>query len=271
MSLRGRAGLSTVEKTQSADGTTIAFDRYGDGPPLVFVMGAVAHRAISPGIAELAARAGTTVLAYDRRGRGDSGDTPPYAVAREIEDLAAVIDAAGGEAAVFGHSSGAVLALDAAAAGLPITRLALYEAPVAVDGDPPGPRDWVARLAAADGPEARLEMFWTEAVGMPAQQVAGMKAAPVWPVFVSVGDTVLHDARIMDGLVDGAALPADRWAGVTAPALVMAGGASGAAARNGARAIAAVLPDARVSVLDGQGHVPAWDALGRALRPLLGH
>src|SRR5262245_36078431 len=119
----------------SADGTKIAYDQYGDGPALVLVGGAFQHRALDPRTAELAELLAKrfTVYHYDRRGRGDSGDTMPYAVAREIEDLAAVIDNAGGSASIFGMSSGAVLALRAAAHGLPIVKLALYEPSFIVD------------------------------------------------------------------------------------------------------------------------------------------
>jgi len=112
----------------SADGTMIAFDRYGDGPPVIMTVGVFNTRSQTEPLARtLAPR--FTVLNYDRRGRGDSGDTAPYAVEREIEDIAALIAAAGGSAALFGHSSGATLALKAAAAGLPVTRLVLYEPP----------------------------------------------------------------------------------------------------------------------------------------------
>jgi pimeloyl-ACP methyl ester carboxylesterase len=258
-----------MEKTRSADGTTIAFDRYGEGRPLVVVMGATAHRAISPNMANLAHLVGGQVFVYDRRGRGDSGDTMPYAVEREVEDLAAVLAVAGGEAAVFGHSSGAVLALDAAAAGLPVTRLALYDTPVKVDDSaPPSPRDYLARLEAAAGPEERLEIFWTT-IGMPAEQRARMRGLPVWAAFRSVGDTVVYDARLIEGLGYGEALPPERWAGVRIPTLVMAGGAGPEFFRSGARAITALLPDARYEVLDGQGHGPADDVLAASLRAFL--
>ncbi len=121
-----------MDKVRSSDGTEIAFDRLGEGEPVVLVSGASTSRAVHASLAELLA-ADFTVLNYDRWGRGDSGDTLPYAVEREIEDIGAVIAAAGGSAAVFGNSSGAVLALRAAAAGLPITRLALWEPPIMVD------------------------------------------------------------------------------------------------------------------------------------------
>jgi pimeloyl-ACP methyl ester carboxylesterase len=137
-----------MDTVRSSDGTTIAFDRLGAGAPVVLVSGASTARAIHARLAELLA-ADFAVLSYDRRGRGDSGDTPPYAVQLEIEDLHAVIGAAGGAAAVFGNSSGAVLALRAAAAGLPITRLALWEPPFMTDPD--APRRQQAYLAQLTG------------------------------------------------------------------------------------------------------------------------
>ena len=135
-----------METVRSRDGTTIAFDRSGRGPSLIIVNGALSDRRAVPDLASRLADE-LTVIAYDRRGRGDSTDTPPYAVEREIEDLAALVDAAGGSAFVFGHSSGAVLALGAAAAGVPIARLALYEPPLMVDDTrPPIPDDYVSHL-----------------------------------------------------------------------------------------------------------------------------
>ena len=135
-----------METVRSRDGTTIAFDRSGRGPSLIIVNGALSDRRAVPDLASRLADE-LTVIAYDRRGRGDSTDTPPYAVEREIEDLAALVDVAGGSAFVFGHSSGAVLALGAAAAGVPIARLALYEPPLMVDDTrPPIPDDYVSHL-----------------------------------------------------------------------------------------------------------------------------
>ena len=125
-----------MDRVGSSDGTTIAVDRLGEGAPVILVSGASTTRGVHARLAELLA-GDLMVLNYDRRGRGDSGDTPPYTIQREVEDLQAVIAEAGGAAAVFGNSSGAVLALHAAAAGLPITRLALWEPPFMTDPDAP--------------------------------------------------------------------------------------------------------------------------------------
>lgn len=166
----------------SKDGTTIAFDRYGDGPPLIMVDGALGHRAFNPGAAEIAGMLGSrfTLIFYDRRSRGDSGDTLPYAVEREIEDIAVLIDEVGSPAYLYGISSGAVLALRATAAGLPVAKLALYEPPFIVnDGRPPLPDDYIEHLdeliAAGRRGEA-VEYFMTAAVGLPAETPSGCRS-----------------------------------------------------------------------------------------------
>jgi pimeloyl-ACP methyl ester carboxylesterase len=157
----------------SSDGTTIAFDRTGEGPPLILVDGAIAHRAINPTSGELASLLASrfTVYSHDRRGRGGSGDTKPYAIGREIEDLDAIIAEAGSPAFVLGGSSGAMLVLDAAAQGLAIRRLAVYEPPIIVDDSrPPLPDDYVRRLeesAAAGRPGDAVEIFFTDAMRLP--------------------------------------------------------------------------------------------------------
>jgi pimeloyl-ACP methyl ester carboxylesterase len=258
----------------SRDGTTIAFDRSGDGPPLVLVGGAFQHRALDPRTQDLAQRlsATHTVLHYDRRGRGASTDAsapPPFDPEREIEDLGAVVDAAGGSAAVFGMSSGAVLALDAAAAGLPIDVLALYEPPFVVDGGrvptPASYRAAVTDLIAQDRRGDAVESCLTQAVGVPAQVVAQMRQAPMWPDFEDVAHTLPYDAALMDGLQRGAPLPRGRWAGVHIPVLVADGGASAPYVGAAADALVAVLPRARRETLQDQTH----DVAPAALAPVL--
>src|SRR5512136_3089047 len=135
-----------MQKVTSKDGTPIAFGKTGHGPAIILVSGALGDRSAAAPLTPLLSPH-FTVLAYDRRGRGDSGDTAPYAVEREVEDIDALVTEAGGSAFVYGHSSGAVLALEAAARGLAITRLALYEPPFIVDNShPPVSADYVARL-----------------------------------------------------------------------------------------------------------------------------
>ena len=261
-----------MDTVQSKDGTTIAFDTWGDGQPLIIVDGATAHRAVAYWNAEVAQLLSDEfrVYAYDRRGRGDSTDTAPYAVEREIEDLAALIADAGAPAVVFGWSSGAVLALDAAAAGLPISRLALFEPPFVVDDErPPLPADYVERLdaAVADGrPGDAAELFLTAGAGMPAEAVAGMRETPFWPALESVAHTIAYDGRIVAATMTGSPLPRDRWAAVGVPVLVMHGTGTMPWLVTAARALAELLPTATLRAVPGEQHSAAADVLAPALR-----
>jgi pimeloyl-ACP methyl ester carboxylesterase len=261
----------TMGKVFSADGTAICFDAWGDGQPLIMVDGATGHRAVSQTHAQVGALLGEEfrVYAYDRRGRGESGDTAPYAVQREIEDLAALIADAGAPAFVCGFSSGAVLALDAAAAGLPIARLALFEPPFVVDDSrPPVPADYVQRLDASTAsgrPGDAVELFLTAAVNMPAEQVAGMRQSPFWPALEAIAHTIAYDGRIMGTTLSGAPLPADRWAAIKVPALVMYGRGTEPWLISAARALAGLLPTASLRAVDGAQHSVAAEVLAAAL------
>jgi pimeloyl-ACP methyl ester carboxylesterase len=244
-----------VIKTTSADGTVIAAERSGGGPALVLVAPALATRSAFAPLAALLAPH-FTVYAYDRRGRGDSGDTPPYAVEREIEDLTAVIIAAGGTAHVFGHSSGAVLALDAAARDVGVTRLALYEPPFIVDGDPM-PADFADQLAglvAADRPADALVLWMRSTVGMSDEAIARARTEPWWPALEAVAHTTPYDAAITAPYMTGRPLPAQRWSNVTMPTLVLDGEVSPSFLRDGAKALAGILPNASTNTFPGQGH-----------------
>ena len=242
-----------MDTVTSADGTTIAFDQYGDGPPVIMVVAAFNTRSATDPLARALAPQ-FTVLNYDRRGRGDSGDTAPYAVDREIDDLAALITAAGGAAAVFGYSSGATLALRAAAAGLPITKLALYEPPFRTDDSHPGlPPDFPAKLAGLVSAGRRgdaVELYQTQAVGIPEDVVAQLRHAPFRPGLEAIAHTLAYDAAIVGDL----SLPAGLLATVTAPALVISGENSPPFLRDAARAAAAALPSGRLATLPGQTH-----------------
>jgi pimeloyl-ACP methyl ester carboxylesterase len=247
---------AAARTTESRDGTTITFDRAGDGPPVVLVGGAFQHRWIDGKAARLAELLSPqfTVFHYDRRGRGDSGDTSPYAVEREVEDLAAVVAEAGGAAAVFGMSSGGSLALHAAATGVAMTKLALYEPPFTVDGSRPRlPEDLGTRLdeLVASGRRGdAVALFLTQAVGVPADGVGQMRAAPVWPALERVAHTLGYDMRVMG---DGA-VPSELIGSLTVPALVIDGDASPAWAREAVRAVAEALPGGERRSLAGQTH-----------------
>jgi pimeloyl-ACP methyl ester carboxylesterase len=257
-----------MQTTTSKDGTVIAFDRSGEGPALILVGGATADRSGAVEIAGVLAK-DFTVYAYDRRGRGESGDTLPYAVEREIEDIDALIAEAGGSAFVFGGSSGAVLALRAAAAGLAIPKLAVYEPPFIVDGSRPMlPSDYVTHLneLIAEGRRGdAVEYFMTAAVLVPPEMVAGMRNAPMWPGMERVAHTVPYDGAIMGDTMSGRPEPIRRFAAVTVATLVMDGGASPDWMRHGVQALVAVLPDARYRTLAGQDHGPASAVLAPEL------
>jgi pimeloyl-ACP methyl ester carboxylesterase len=247
-----------MQKVTSKDGTLIAFDRAGQGPALILVGGALSERSANAPLVKLLAPS-FTVLSYDRRGRGDSGDTAPYAVEREIQDIEALITEAGGSAFVYGKSSGAVLALEATSQlSDRIRKLALYEPPLIVDdGRPPPPPGYAEQLDAliAEGrPGDAIEFFMTKVVGMPAEAVAPMRKAPTWPKMEAMAHTLAYDVAVAGDTMSGNPLPAQRWASATAPTLVMDGGASPEWMRNGATALANVLANAQHRTLPGQTH-----------------
>ena len=266
--------MTVVEKVRSKDGTEIAYDRTGDGPALVLVGGAWNDRMTPAELARILARE-FSVYTYDRRGRGDSGFTEPYAVEREIEDLQALIEAAGGSVCAFGHSSGAALALEAAAAGAPISRLAMYEPPYITDGTrPPLPDDYIEhleQLIAQDERRQVFEYFMTTAVGMPAEMVKPMLGSPMVDSMVSLAHTIPHDGRVMlRGSMHGQPLPA-RWRDtVTVPALVMDGSNSPAWIQQTARGLVAILPDVQYRTLEGQDHAASPEAIAPALDEFFG-
>lgn len=258
----------------SKDGTSIAFDRTGTGPGLILVGGALSERSAWVPVAELLAPA-FTVTAYDRRGRGDSGDTAPYAVEREIEDLEALIDDVGGTAFVHGQSSGAVLSLEAAARlGDKVQRLSLYEPPFIIDDSrtppPEGFAEHIEELIAADSRGEAVEYWMIDVVGAPPEMVAQMKAAPMWPALEAVAHTLPYDIAVLGEDMSGNPLPAERWAAMTAPVLVMDGGASPAWIRHTAQTLADVLPYGKHRSLSGQTHSAAPDVLAPELKQFFG-
>ena len=210
------------------------------------------------------------MFAYDRRGRGDSGDTSPYAVEREVEDIDALITEAGGSAYVFGHSSGAVLALEAARLlkGR-IEKLAMYEPPFIIDDSrPPIPQDYVPHLnkLISEGRRSEaVEYFMIDVVLVPAEMVAQMRSTPMWPQIEAVAHTIPYDGAIMGDTMSGNPATLKKWASVTVPTLVMVGGASPAFFHNGAQTLVDILPNATLRTLAGQDHGPADDVLAPVL------
>jgi pimeloyl-ACP methyl ester carboxylesterase len=248
-----------VTKLISNDGTPIAFDRTGSGPALVLVDGALCHRAFGPSgaIAKVLAPH-FTVFTYDRRGRGESGNSATYAVQREVDDLSALIDAAGGSAFVLGISSGAALALEAANRRLAIPKLALFEAPFIVDNTrTPIPADFLDRLHEAVQTNRRGDAVrsFMRLVGTPAIFVTLMRFLPVWSKLKAVAHTLPYDITLVKDHEKGEPLPPGKWTGVAAPTLVMDGGKSPAWMRNAMRQLAGVLPNASYRTLPGQTHM----------------
>ena len=255
-----------MDNVTSRDGTTIAYDRLGDGPPVILVSGGSVDRGSNASLADVLAGQ-FTVFNYDRRGRGPSGDTQPYAVQREIEDIDAMVGAAGGSAGLYGSSSGAALALEAAAAGIAITKLALWEPPYIVGEGQPRPDPDTASIYRKFVSEGRrgdaVEYFMAKVVGMPAEFVGFARSQPWLPAQEALAHTLAYDAEIMGDYT----IPTDRVARVAVPTLVLTGGASFDWMAETAKAIVDALPDGRHQVLDGQSHDVSADVLGPALAP----
>jgi pimeloyl-ACP methyl ester carboxylesterase len=262
---------SPLTQAMSADGTLIAFEQMGAGPPLVLVAGASCDAARMRPTAEHLAR-DFAVINYDRRGRGASGDTLPYAVEREVEDLAALIARAGGRASVYGHSSGAALALHAVAAGLPIDRLILHEPPYSPDIEDHRreAREYGRQLEAmlAEGRRGdALELFFT--LVMPPDMVGEMRRGPGWPALEALAHTLAYDSALMGDVSRGGAVPTDVAARVTVPTLVLVGGASPDWMIDVGREVADTVQDGQHRILDGQEHVVPPEVLAPVLKEFL--
>jgi len=250
----------------SKDGTRIAFDQSGQGPALILVAGALTTRADWTSLAAHLAPH-FSVFAYDRRGRGESGDTTPYAVEREIEDIDALITEAGGSAFAFGHSSGAALALEAAVQlGEKVKKLAMYEAPY--NDEREAKLAWRAyirqltELLAANRRGDAVALFM-QYVGMPAEQIEVMRHAPAWPMLEAIAPTLAYDHTAILG--KDASVPIERATHVLVPTLVMNGGTSYPFMYETARTLSQAMPHAQLRTLEGQDHGLAADVLAPAL------
>lgn len=256
-----------MHKVTSADGTVIAYEQAGQGPALIVVGGAFNDRGSATALAEQLAPS-FSVVRYDRRGRGDSGDAQPYEVAREVEDLAALADALGGEPLLYGHSSGAGLVLRAAAAGVPAARLALYEPPftpvneAAMARAQQGAGEINALLA--DGRRGDAVVAFMRLIGLPPQAAEDVRHAPMFPALEAIAHTLDYDLAVMD-MATGGTIPVELVRSVAAPALLLAGGASPQWMRDAASEAAALLPHGAVRELPGQTH----DVAPATLAPLL--
>jgi pimeloyl-ACP methyl ester carboxylesterase len=248
--------MSTTGTVRSNDGTSIAFERTGTGPPVILIDAALGFRGFGP-MGELAGLlAGDfTVFTYDRRGRGESTDTQPYAVDREVDDLAALIDEAGGSAFVYGFSSGAVLGLHAAARGLGIAKLALLEPPIPLE-DQPEEGDLgaeIAELVAAGRRGDAVEHF-NRSIGVPEEMVAGMRDAPFFPTLEEIAHTLVYDTNITSSVTP------ELLSTIATPTLVVGSEASGDYLQSSGRAVADALSNGRFVALKGEWHgVPLGD------------
>lgn len=258
----------------SKDGTAIGYETHGSGPVIILVSGATQYRAVDEHAPRLAALLADrfTIVIYDRRGRGESGNTRPYAVAREIEDIEALIDVLGGTASLVGGSSGAVLAIEAALA-LPgkVVRVLAYEPPFDVDqtaAESKAALDQQEAFAARGEGAAAMESFMAT-VGTPPEALAGFKASPAWPAFAAVGTTIAHDFRTLYEARFGGGFQT-RWPNLTQPALIVDGDASFPFMAAGADLAAANLAGARRLTLPGQGHGPAPEVFAPVIADFMG-
>jgi pimeloyl-ACP methyl ester carboxylesterase len=243
-----------MESVTSKDGTALAFDRLGDGPPLIMVGGALNDRQMLAPLAQLLAPH-VTVFNYDRRGRGDSGDTLPYSVDREIDDLNTMIGEAGGAAMLFANCTGGMLAVEAVARGLAITKLALYEPPYIVGDNPLRLNDafraQLEEYLRAGKPSKAVAHFMIKTVGMPRQATVGMRMHPMWPAIKRLAPSLRYDVAVAG---DNWLPPRERLAGATMPALVMYGTRSPDWQIESVKELGGLLPDASCRSLDGQMH-----------------
>jgi pimeloyl-ACP methyl ester carboxylesterase len=259
----------------SRDGTRIGYSVAGAGPALILVDGALCWRASGPAtpLAEVL-KDRFTVYTYDRRGRGESGDTLPYAVAREVEDLAAVIEAAGGTVAIYAISSGVGLALAAADALGPgkIGKMVLYEFPILADGSrriDPSYAEVMDRLIAKGDNAGAVKHFMKNGVGIPGFAVLMMQLMGVMRKLAPVGPTLAYDTRIATPFWNNVAPPKDTWANVTMPVLAVGGGKSAAWMQNAQVAVANALSNATHRTLPGQNHMVAADAIAPVIAEFL--
>ncbi|MFF7530931.1 alpha/beta fold hydrolase [Streptomyces bobili] len=256
------------KKTLSRDGTSLAYARAGQGPAVILVSGAMSTGGTVAPLAGLLAPH-FTAFWYDRRGRGESGDTAPYAVQREVEDLAALIEAAGGEAALYGVSSGGALALEAAAAGLPVSRVAVYETPFAdfSEGGAEERAAYTEHLTEALAHDRRgdaVELF-LRLTGLAEEMIRGARQSPMWPAMEGIAPTLAYDDAVMgDGLV-----PGERLASLDAPVLSLAGSASPDWLRRAARAVAEAVPEGTYRSLEDQTHMVDPNVLAPVLTEFL--
>jgi pimeloyl-ACP methyl ester carboxylesterase len=260
--------MSTVT---AKDGTVIDYQRYGDGPAVVFIGGATQYRAVDQNttrLAELVGAAGFAAIDYDRRGRGASTDTAPWALEREVEDVAALIAANGGTATLCSSSSGGAVALAAATAGIGVEALALYEPPFFAGNSHTEHLAELRRLIAAGDHDGAMRYNLREVIGLPPEGINGFAASPGWAGVIAAAPTLVYDLTAVDAVNTDPDWPG-RWAEVAVPVIVYSGSETFPGMPAVADAVAAALPGAGRRVVDGQGHAPAAEAYAPVLLEFL--
>ena len=263
LSEHNRETVEPMSTVTSADGTTIDYDAYGNGPTVIFIGGTTQHRAIDQRTTEIAkqlATEGFTAVDYDRRGRDRSGDTPPWSVGREVEDVAALIEATGAPAALYTSSSGAAIALAAVTEGLDVSALALYEPPYFAGSDGTQHIATLERMLNAGQLDEATRYNITAVIGLPAEAVDEMAQAPWWPSLVAVAPTLVYDRKASHD-IDTDPDWRSRWASVTVPSVVYSGDQTFPGLPKAADAVAAALPSAQRRILAGQDHGPTPEAI----------
>jgi pimeloyl-ACP methyl ester carboxylesterase len=265
-----------MHTVSSADGTRIAYDRYGEGPALILVSGAMGYRKfkkfeqIATALSE-----NCTVINYDRRGRGDSGEPGPASVEREVDDIAALIEAVGGRASLWGWSSGGAVALRAAAADIGVEKLVVYETPFKTDPEAKYPTDdygtRLQEIVAEGSPMRAARHFMRNGIGMPRPLVTAMTLMPMFRKFAANGLTLTFDhAALGDHNMHGRPLRAEEWATVTCPTLVVYGSKTYPVLKHASKALADVLPNATLLELPGQNHNVSPGAIVPVLAEFVG-
>ncbi|MDN5789326.1 MAG: alpha/beta fold hydrolase [Micrococcales bacterium] len=252
---------STTRSTTSADGTTIAYEAYGSGPVAVIVGGAFCDRGVFRELAQALGEDGFTGVTYDRRGRGDSTNTLPYAAEREYEDLAALLGAAGSgtpglSAFAHGVSSGGALVLGAVAAGVPIVRASVLEVPYRIEGAPPEPPDYIAtlsRLGAEGDHEGIVHLFHTQVIGLPEEMLDWMRGTSMWDAMLDLAPTLAYDWYVLGG--SDQSLPTQLLGSIAIPVLsINSVGTQIPFLREAAAKVAAAIPQGRHAALRGGFH-----------------
>lgn len=238
----------------SKDGTKIVYDKYGKGPALICITGALVYRKM-PNVEEGYKKLSLyfTVYTYDRRGHGESGDTKPYSIKKEVEDIEAIIKEAGGSAYLYGHSSGAVIALEAALnLGKKVKKIALHDAPYNVDEkSQKESQEFYKKISALLEADRKVDAveFFLSSIGMPPEMLDGMRQSPVWPEFKAMAPTILYDETIVGNLV-----PIEKAKQITVPALVIYGDKSPPFVATVAESLSKAIPNAKLLILKGQDH-----------------